>query len=98
MLSIPRIFAFPILKSPGNTAPTLAKTIFCPAATFGAPHITSCDFSPSLTIQNFNLSAFGCFLADSTSPTTIFFKEEKSVTTSDSNPNIVNMSAKSDAE
>ena len=28
----------------------------------------------------------------------IFFKEEKSVTTSDSNPNIVNMSAKSDAE
>ncbi|MNT65978.1 hypothetical protein D3C72_2040080 [compost metagenome] len=38
--STPRSLAFLILKSPGNSAPIMAKGIFRPGRTFGAPHTT----------------------------------------------------------
>ena len=94
-LSTPLILALPILKSPGRTAPTFAKTIFWPASTFGAPQTTLNVSDPSETEHNLSLSASGCFSAVKTSPTTKFSKESKSDTTSDSNPLIVSFSANS---
>ena len=94
-LSTPLILALPILKSPGRTAPTFAKTIFWPASTFGAPQTTLKVSFPSETLQSLSLSASGCFSAFKTSPTTKLSNESKSVTTSDSKPRIVNLSAKS---
>ena len=63
-----------------------------------APQTTLYVSLPSVTVQTFNLSASGCFLADLTSPTTICSNALKSATTSDSNPCIVNLSASSDGE
>ena len=94
-LSTPLILAFPILKSPGRTAPTFAKTIFWPASTFEAPQTTLYVHEPSNTEHNLSLSAFGCLSAFKTSPTTKCSSESKSETTSDSNPLIVNFSASS---
>ena len=74
--SIPRIFAFLILKGFASsdsmiTAPSLAKGTFKPARTFGAPHTTCTDSSPSETEHRLNLSALGCGSTDSTRPTII---------------------------
>ena len=44
MLVTPRSFDFLILKSPGNSAPTIAQTIWSPSLKFCAPH-TICSGS-----------------------------------------------------
>ena len=68
--STPRNLASLITIPLGITAPTLATTTFCSAATLGAPQ-TICKVSlPTLTFKTLNLSASGCFSLVSTYPTT----------------------------
>src|SRR5690554_4660048 len=68
--STPRSLAFLILKSPGNTAPILAKGIFKPVRTLAAPQTTWKVSVPSDTWQTLSLSASGCCSLLTTSPTT----------------------------
>ncbi|MCY1439301.1 hypothetical protein D9M71_555330 [compost metagenome] len=67
--STPRSLAFLILKSPGSSAPRVAKGIFRPGRTFGAPQTTWKVSLPLLTWHTRSLSASGCCSVLSTSPT-----------------------------
>ncbi len=85
--STPRSLAFLILKSPGNWAPIMAKGIFRPGRTFGAPQTTWKVSWPLLTWQTLSLSASGCCAVSSTSPTTTPLKlPATGVTASTSSP------------
>ena len=71
----PRILAFWMVKGslPGMwmVVPTVAIITFCPAATLGAPHTMLLGWlSPMFTVVRDNLSALGCLVQVSTSPTT----------------------------
>ena len=67
----PRSFRFSILKSPGITAPGVTTATVAPAPKFHAPQtIERGSPSPTSTFVSWSLSAFGCFSASSTLPTT----------------------------
>ena len=54
-----------------SIAPSLANAIFCPAATFGAPHTTRAVSPPPIAaVTSRSLSALGCGSTPNTSPTT----------------------------
>ncbi|MNF86509.1 hypothetical protein D3C84_689480 [compost metagenome] len=85
--STPRSLAFLILKSPESSAPIMAKGIFRPGRTLGAPHTTWKVSLPLLTWQTRSLSASGCCSVLSTSPTTTPLKAPATgVTLSTSRP------------
>ena len=52
-----------------SVAPTLAKAIFCSAATLGAPQTTCSRSPPMSTVQRRSRSALGCGPTSSTWPT-----------------------------
>ena len=90
--STPRSWPFLILKSPGNTAPTVATGAFIPTYTFGAPH-TICNGSvvPIFTVVTRKRSASGCCSTVKISPTTTPVKGlAAGVISSTSKPSIVN--------
>ena len=87
----PRNLVFLILKSPGNTAPSVAHATFKPKRQFGAPHTISNKRSPpTFTFVTRNLSASGCCAHSTTSPiTTPVNAPATGSTPSTSKPNIV---------
>ena len=79
----------------GMIVPGLANTAFMPACAFGAPQ-TTCTGSPApvSTMHSRNLSAFGCFSAETTYATVkSFSRAPASSTDSTSRPMLVSLSA-----
>ena len=68
--STPRSLAFLILKSPGNTAPSVASGILMPGRAFAAPHTICTSSTPLLTRQTCSFSASGWGSAATISATT----------------------------
>ena len=78
-----------------SRAPTVAKQIFCPAATLGAPQTTSNSSVPVLTRQRRRRSAWGWGLTSTTRPTKHPLQPPVSITSPTSIPAMVSRWANS---